>query len=65
MHVFADFAIVMTLLIIIVYGVIYMSSAHIINKSLPPIYMINPVTWSDAIGFSVYLFEGIGLVLPV
>ena len=65
MHVFADGTIVVTLIIIIIYGIIYMTQDHAPNKSLPPVYMINPVTWSDAIGFSVYLFEGIGLVLPV
>lgn len=25
----------------------------------------NPKTWSTAIGFSVYFFEGIGVVLPI
>ena len=27
--------------------------------------MINPVLWPDAIGFSVYAFEGIGVILPI
>jgi hypothetical protein len=39
-----------------------MSNDH---DTYPSVYLINPVTWSEAIGFSVYLFEGIGLVLPV
>jgi len=65
MHVFADCTIMSTLTIIIIYGIIYLSDDHKTDKALPPVYMINPVTWSDAIGFSVYLFEGIGLVLPV
>jgi len=65
MHIFADITIVVTLFIIFLYGIIYMSNYHKSTKILPPVYMINPVTWTDAIGFSVYLFEGIGLVLPV
>lgn len=27
--------------------------------------MINPVSFTDAIGFSVYSYEGIGVILPV
>ena len=27
--------------------------------------MIDPVLWPDAIGFSVYAFEGIGVILPI
>lgn len=30
-----------------------------------PLPFINPSTWSDCIGFSVYAYEGIGLILPV
>lgn len=33
-----------------------------LNHSLP---FINPTTWSDCIGFGVYAYEGIGLILPV
>ena len=62
MHIFADCTVVLTLIIVFAYGFIYMSNDH---KKTPPVYMINPVTWSEAIGFSVYLFEGINLVLPV
>ena len=28
-------------------------------------YLINPITWTDAIGSTVFLFEGIGVVLPI
>lgn len=30
-----------------------------------PVYLINPVSWSDAVGFSAYLFEGVGCIIPV
>lgn len=30
-----------------------------------PLYLINPITWTDAIGSTVFLFEGIGVILPI
>jgi len=27
--------------------------------------VINTKTWADAIGFSVYAYEGIGVILPI
>ena len=32
---------------------------------LSTIEAFNKVSWSDAIGFSVYNYEGIGIILPV
>ena len=53
--------IVLTVIVCIVYGVI-----NIEDKTSPVIVpIIDTKTYTDAIGFSVYAFEGIGLILPV
>lgn len=63
-HVFANFMIVVTLIIIIVEGFININENGFENGGdLVP--MFNTVSYSDAIGFSVYAFEGIGIILPV
>lgn len=35
------------------------------GNRLDTIYAVNPVTWPTCIGFSVYAYEGIGMILPV
>ena len=62
-HVFADLMIVVALVTIIVYGTIKMVNAG--ETQIDTIPFINTKTYSDAIGFSVYAFEGIGIILPV
>lgn len=53
--------IVLTVIVCIVYGII-----EIDGKNTPVIVpIIDKVHYTDAIGFSVYAFEGIGLILPV
>ena len=67
-HVFADVIIAITLLSVFVYGAIELShNGPQIGSSarLGAVYLINPVTWSDGIGFSVYAFEGIAVILPI
>jgi hypothetical protein len=47
------------------YGIVNFSQEGPKEKLEKPVYLINPVTWTDAIGFSVYLFEGVGCIIPV
>ena len=62
-HVFADLMIVVALVTIIVYGSIKMVNDG--ETQIDTIPFMNYKTYSDAIGFSVYAFEGIGIILPV
>lgn len=61
-HIFADAMIVITLVIVMVYGVKNIGEN---GSQLKTIYALNPETWSSAIGFSVFSYEGIGTVLPI
>ena len=54
--------ILMTVIVLIVYGCLNWSKAGGPNQN---VYALNPDTYTAAIGFSVYAFEGIGLILPV
>ena len=60
-HVFADAMIVLALVIIVIYGCININD----NGRNTGVPFINEKTYTDAIGFSVYAFEGIGIILPV
>jgi len=62
-HVFADIMIVLALVTIIVYGSMKMVDEGTTQISTIP--FMNHKSYSDAIGFSVYAFEGIGIILPV
>lgn len=61
-HVFADLMIVLTLLVIIVEGCIELNSE---GSRISEVDLINTNKFTDAIGFSVYSFEGIGVIMPV
>jgi solute carrier family 36 (proton-coupled amino acid transporter) len=60
-HVFADVMILLAIIIIVVFGSINLGTNGR-NNGVP---FINTATFTDAIGFSVYAFEGIGMILPV
>jgi proton-coupled amino acid transporter len=66
-HVFADMMVMATLGTVVVYGANNMveESGKAAAKNEHDVYLINPTTWTDAIGFSVFLFEGVGVILPV
>ena len=65
-HVFADVMILITLLTIVVYGAIELAdNGNQITKKQEGVYAVNPVTWASSIGFAVYSYEGIGVILPV
>jgi solute carrier family 36 (proton-coupled amino acid transporter) len=62
-HVFADIMIFATLVACITYATIH----DVRNNGFTTegFKAFNPALWPDAIGFSVYAFEGIGIILPV
>lgn len=62
-HIFADVMILVTIIIVIVYGVINIKNDG--GNHINTIYAFNPDTWASAIGFSVFSYEGIGTVLPI
>lgn len=61
-HIFADVMIFLTLLTVIIYGGKHLKDN---GSQIGTIQALNSETWSTAIGFSVYYYEGIGVILPV
>ena len=61
-HLFADIMIVITILVVVVYGSYELARE---GNQISTVPFINTQTYADAIGFSVYCFEGIGVILPV
>ena len=60
-HIFADVMILLAIVTIVSYG-----SVEIKDHGLKSdVEFLNYKTFTDAIGFSVYAFEGIGMILPV
>jgi len=62
-HIFADVMIIITIIVISVYAGIAISDNGGLDTA--GVQFINHKHWSDAIGFSVYAFEGIGVILPI
>lgn len=60
-HVFADAMIIITLIIIFSYAGIDIAKYGTKFDSIKPVGDL----WADAIGFSVYTYEGIGVILPI
>jgi solute carrier family 36 (proton-coupled amino acid transporter) len=62
-HIFGDVLIIITILVICAYA------GYVIHEdngfSTQGQELIDPTLWPNAIGFSVYAFEGVGMVLPV
>uniref|UniRef100_A0A7S3G106 Amino acid transporter transmembrane domain-containing protein n=1 Tax=Strombidium rassoulzadegani TaxID=1082188 RepID=A0A7S3G106_9SPIT len=61
-HLFADIMIVLTLIVVVIYGARELAEK---GSQIKTVDFINSQTYADAIGFSVYCFEGIGVILPV
>lgn len=62
-HLFADIMIFITLVAIITYATVHVENVgHFTTLGFAA---INPTLWPNAIGFSVYAFEGIGVILPI
>jgi len=60
-HIFADLAIVTTAAVVLVYAGVHISD----NGIGPEVEFINPTGYLYVIGFAIYTYEGIGVVLPV
>lgn len=54
--------ILITVITCVAFGAVNLSQE---GNRLHTVDTINPVTWSTAIGFAVYAYEGIGMILPV
>jgi len=61
-HIFADAMILITLIVVISFATVNLRQT---GSRLDTVYAFNPVTWSSSIGFAVYAYEGIGMILPV
>lgn len=62
-HLFGDIMIFITLVAIITYSSIHVSNVgHFTTQGF---VAFNTTLWADAIGFAVYAFEGIGVILPI
>ena len=61
-HAFADFIIVLTLIVIVLYAT---ESIQANGSQLDTVSPVDSSHWYNSIGFSVYAFEGIGVILPV
>lgn len=60
-HLFADVIIVVMILAIIVYAIL-----DVVDGKKPHGYQpINWESWLEMVGFAVYTYEGIGVVLPI
>lgn len=60
-HIFADALIVITAIIVIIYTIKYAVDQHGLG---PGLEVLNKSTFLNIIGFSVYAYEGIGIILP-
>tara|TARA_B110000285_G_scaffold214746_1_gene260441 strand:+ start:706 stop:891 length:186 start_codon:yes stop_codon:yes gene_type:complete len=61
--VFSDIMILMTVFVVVGFGISNWDNQK--DTKLQGVYLLNSDTFTEAIGFSIYAFEGIGLVLPI
>lgn len=62
-HLFGDIMIIITIVVLCVYAGIDIGDRG--GFDTEGVAFLNTTLWPDAIGFSVYAFEGIGVILPV
>ena len=60
-HVFGDIMIIITIIVIFGYASSSLGKNGVQMEGIKPIDNL----WADAIGFSVYSYEGIGVILPI
>jgi len=61
-HLFGDIMIIITVVVLCIYAGIDVGKDGWKTEGIPA---LNTTLWPDAIGFSVYTFEGIGVILPI
>ena len=61
-HIFGDIMIIVTVIVICIYAGINVSDKGWDTKG---VVFLNGALWPEPIGFSVYAFEGIGVILPI
>lgn len=61
-HLFGDIMVLLTVVVCIVYSSISVANNGWLDKDLP---LFNNKEWPNCIGFAVYSFEGIGVILPI
>jgi proton-coupled amino acid transporter len=68
-HIIADFLILITTITICIYNIMKIKNPDPNPKiggwAPDGVYAINPNTWLNMVGFSVYSYEGIGIILPI
>jgi len=61
-HIIAEIAIVITVITVLFFAC---AEWHATGAKLDEIAFFNTTTWYNGIGFSVYSYEGIGIIMPV
>ena len=61
-HIIASALIVITMIVVVIYAGVDMGKD---GSHFKEVYFWNPKTWFKGIGFAVYAYEGIGIIMPV
>lgn len=62
-HVFADIMILITMIVVIVFGIKNLDAKG--ESQLYTLSWFNTETYASGIGFAVYCYEGIGIIMPI
>jgi solute carrier family 36 (proton-coupled amino acid transporter) len=62
-HIFGDIMIIITIVVICVYAGLQDKKEGF--EDSPELKWFNAALWPDAIGFAVYSFEGVGVIIPI
>ena len=62
-HIFSDIMILMTVIVVMGFGISDWDKDR--DSKMNGVFALNSKTFTEAIGFSIYAFEGIGMVLPI
>lgn len=61
-HLFANIMIVITIISVLIQGCITLNNG---GNQLGTVDIVNTVTFADGIGYAVFAYEGIGVILPI
>lgn len=64
-HLFGDIMILFTVIVIMVYAFIAVANRGHYSYTDEVLIKINPPLFPNAIGFSVFAYEGVGIIIPV